>query len=230
MEGGMARISFCLGVLGVSAMAFVGCGDEVTSSSGSGGSGGAGGSTGGAGGTGNTATGGTGNTSTTGGNGGTGNTGGGTGGFANTCEEACAYAVDCGLDACALANISCGNPDAATECAADCVLNASCDEINNVLNDPTGALGSCVLGCDGGTGGGPAADCGNCVLDAGCAPSPCNGQCPSWLQCISTCDMPSCFDACDAMYNSTSQAQADLYSCACTNCLADCETIMDPCN
>lgn len=122
----------------------IGCGSEVSSNSG--GSGGGSGAAGGTGGTTNvtqsvSATSTQSATSTTG----SGNT---------ACDQGCAKAAGCGLDACSFINPDCASGN--YECFGNCILDADCAAINSLINmqnaDPT--LVGCLQGCNGGQGGG----------------------------------------------------------------------------
>jgi len=207
-----------------------GCGDEVTDNgSGTGASGGNG--SGGAGGAGTGATGA--GAGSTGGSatGGAGTGAGNTGGFANTCEEACAYATTCGADLCGLLSIDCADPQA--ECPADCLLAAECDAIvGTAAGNPDPVLVGCAQACGGGgggVGGGGASDCQTCAV-SNCLPANCNSMpCQTWLQCAANCSDPDCFTACDAANPGASNEQATFYACTCADCTADCAGITPPC-
>jgi hypothetical protein len=150
------------------------------------------------------------------------------------CEDACAYAAECGLDVCGFANIDCsaGNFD----CPADCINGATCAEILGLLQGGSPALQACLQGCQGGSGagGGSQQACGSCLQQNDCLPTGCqqNPTCQAWGACAINCNTPQCYADCNAANPNAAQFFEPLYACACTSCdgASACGGTMDPCN
>lgn len=156
----------------------------------------------------------------------------GTGGSTGTpCEQGCDKVTMCtGFDCPAGA---CSQPGA--DCAGDCLIDASCDEINQLIagnfNTP---LGACVQTCQGGMGGagggggGPSQACQDCG-QASCQTEAQNCfisdamECQNWVQCVGMCGDSACYDACTA----ANPVASELAGCVCGSCATDCATVCD---
>jgi hypothetical protein len=174
-----------------------------------------------------------------GGEGGTGaatssTTASGASGGGDVCTQACEKAESCPAPVCGFMPFDCADPR--DECGAQCLLDATCDQIATL---PTGsmdrALVGCLLGCQQrGGGGAPPSnrDCGLCALP--CLESECvEPACIGWAGCVQLCyrndPRPTCFRACDAAFPDAVVFYGRAYDCTCSQCVDVCEATIDPC-
>jgi hypothetical protein len=155
------------------------------------------------------------------------------------CEAVCANVEMCFGVSCATVGVNCDDP--AAQCPAACLVDASCDEILGALQgNGTPRQQACLQACGGmgtggaggaGTGGGSPMECGQCVFQNGCG-APCMGNpdCGGWFGCIAACGDPACYTACTEQYPAAAEEAAEIFSCSCANCGAECGSVSDPCN
>ncbi|XXT18416.1 hypothetical protein WME94_50130 [Sorangium sp. So ce429] len=165
---------------------------------------------------------------------------GGSNGGDTVCDQACDRAEECMVPVCNLLTFDCEDP--AAECSAQCVLDASCEQLQTLAEDAVDPeLADCLSGCQG-TEGGSGVECLSCATRSGCL-SNCafDATCQPWLACARTCmesdPQPECFRSCDMTASSdmdTGEAAEMLYravyECTCTSCSDACGAVADPCS
>ncbi|WP_437991146.1 hypothetical protein [Sorangium sp. So ce145] len=160
---------------------------------------------------------------------------GGDGGGATVCEQACDKADECGLPVCDALPFDCADP--AAECSAQCVVGATCEQLESLEEGPADQeLTDCLNECQGSEGGSAVA-CLSCANQNGCMDA-CSDDisCQLWLLCALGCmrndPQPQCFSGCNADYVGTpTEEMIDaVYACTCTDCNESCNSAVDPCN
>ena len=156
-------------------------------------------------------------------------------GTGDKCDQACAKAATCGFDVCSTIPLNCDNPTFA--CAADCINDNDCAAIGRGLQGP---VGTCVTGClgqgQGGAGGGGTGQaCFGCMQTNACIPASCasDPDCQAWGLCAVQCAQgadPDCYTACDTAHPEAASIYQGVYGCACTHCNTDCAAPVAPCN
>ncbi|WP_434043725.1 MULTISPECIES: hypothetical protein [Sorangium] len=159
---------------------------------------------------------------------------GGGPGSDTVCVQACEKAEECTVPVCNTITFDCADP--AAECSAQCVLDASCEQIQSISSDAVDPeLAGCLSACQGTEGGGSGVECLSCAGQNGCL-SACarDGSCLLWLGCARTCmesdPQPECFSDCNAQYPGAAEMAEAVYACACTDCSESCGAVADPCN
>lgn len=162
------------------------------------------------------------------------NNGGSGGAIPGTpCEQVCSNVETCFGVSCETAGLDCNNPQ--FDCPAECLQNASCDELVATFNqNPPPEIAACIGECQGGEGGAgggpPQQGCVQCLFQNQCL-QPCMNQpgCQGWAPCAQNCQDPSCFADCNAQFPEAEPFFSQIYECACANC-EGCDAPMDPCN
>ncbi|MDC0683937.1 hypothetical protein [Sorangium atrum] len=165
--------------------------------------------------------------------------GGGSDGGATVCDQACDKADECGFPVCDALPFDCADP--AAECGAQCVVDATCEQLQSLEGDTVDPeLAGCLSACQGGEGG-SAVECLSCSTRNGCMDA-CgdDSACQLWLLCALGCmrddPRPECFRSCDAAAEAGPGGEGvealyrAVYECTCTSCADTCETIADPCS
>lgn len=159
---------------------------------------------------------------------------GGSAGNGTVCEQACDKAEECTVPVCNILTFDCADP--AAECSAQCVLDASCEQIQSLSSnavDPE--LAGCLSECQGTEGGGSGVECLSCATRNGCMTACAfDATCRAWLECAQTCmesdPQPECFSNCNADHPGAEEMAGAVYDCACTDCSESCGAVADPCN
>ncbi|WP_437305583.1 hypothetical protein [Sorangium sp. So ce388] len=165
---------------------------------------------------------------------------GGSNGGDTVCDQACDRAEECMVPVCNLLTFDCEDP--AAECSAQCVLDASCEQIQTLAEDTVDPeLADCLSGCQG-TEGGSGVECLSCAAQNGCMTGCAFDEtCQPWLACARTCmesdPQPECFRSCDmeAASDPATGEEAEMlygavYECTCTSCSDACGAVADPCS
>ncbi|WP_437504632.1 hypothetical protein [Sorangium sp. So ce1099] len=158
---------------------------------------------------------------------------GGSNGGDTVCGQACDRADECMVPVCNLLTFDCADP--AAECSAQCVLDASCEQIQTLAEDAVDPeLADCLSGCQG-TEGGSGVECLSCAAQNGCMTSCAFDEtCQPWLACARTCmesdPQPECFSDCNTAHPGAAEMAGAVYECACTDCSESCGAVADPCN
>jgi hypothetical protein len=226
---------FCL----AASAAFAACSGETTENPGGGGGSGASGS---AGTTSSTTGASTSSTTAATSSGAGGDGGGGSDGGATVCDQACDKADECGLPVCDALPFDCADP--AAECSAQCVADATCEQLESLQSPEEDAvdpeLSGCLQECQGSEGG-SSVECLSCTTRNGCLDA-CqdDSACQLWLLCALGCmrddPQPECFRSCDASASALPDSEEvealyrAAYECTCTSCADMCEAVADPCN
>lgn len=159
---------------------------------------------------------------------------GGSAGNGTMCDQACDKAEECTEPVCNILTFDCADP--AAECSAQCVLDASCEQIQSLSSnavDPE--LAGCLSDCQGTEGGGSGLECLSCTARNGCMAN-CTQDiaCLLWLACAQGCmendPQPECFSRCNAEHSGANELAGAVYDCACTDCSESCGAVVDPCN
>ncbi|WP_438016432.1 hypothetical protein WMF18_37310 [Sorangium sp. So ce315] len=159
---------------------------------------------------------------------------GGSAGNGTVCDQACDKAEECTVPVCNILNFDCTDP--AAECSAQCVLDASCEQIQSITSDAVDPeLAGCLSECQGTEGGGSGVQCLSCAGQNGCLTAcALNNTCRPWLECARVCmesdPQPQCFSDCDAAHPDAAELAEAVYSCTCTDCSESCGAVVDPCN
>ncbi|HTN85817.1 MAG TPA: hypothetical protein VL242_19090 [Sorangium sp.] len=158
---------------------------------------------------------------------------GGSNGGDTVCDQACDRAEECMVPVCSLLTFDCEDP--AAECSAQCVLDASCEQIQTLSgNTVDPELADCLSGCQG-TEGGSGVECLSCAAQNGCMTSCAFDEtCQPWLACARTCmesdPQPDCFSDCNAQFPGAEEMADAAYECACADCSESCGAVANPCN
>ncbi|WP_437621508.1 hypothetical protein [Sorangium sp. So ce1151] len=159
---------------------------------------------------------------------------GGSAGNGTVCDQACDKAEECTVPVCNTLTFDCADP--AAECSAQCVLDASCGQIQSLSSDAVDPeLAGCLSECQGTEGGGSGVECLSCAGQNGCLTAcALNNTCRPWLDCARACmesdPQPQCFSDCNARYPGAAEMAEAVYACACTDCSQSCGAVADPCN
>ncbi|WP_437936794.1 hypothetical protein [Sorangium sp. So ce341] len=160
-------------------------------------------------------------------------TGAGGAGGGTVCDQACEKAEECMVPVCDLFTFDCADP--AAECGAQCVRDATCEQLQSLTGDAVDPeLAGCLSECQG-TEGGSGAECLSCAGQNGCLTACAfDEDCQPWLLCAQACmesdPQPQCFSDCDTAHPGAEEMADAVYVCACTDCSESCGAVADPCN